>query len=117
VWNVATNEVAIADAAREARQKLAKDRPRVFTNDDIARLRQAAGEPPLSRPGLVTNEETLPASDIPVSNTPAPRKAPSQQQNPDATPNNQAPTDQNQTTPPTNMNQNQQRPSPFRPKN
>jgi hypothetical protein len=109
VWSTPTNQQSLADASREARQKLAKDRPRVFTNDDIARLRQAAGEPPLPRPGLVTNEQTMPASDIPAPNVP---KA-----TPNKEPNSQPQSDQNQTTPPTNMNQNQRRPSPFRPKN
>jgi hypothetical protein len=107
-WSAPVNQQNLADAAREARQKVAKDRPRVFTNDDIARLRRAAGEP-----GLVTNEQTMPASDVPAPNTSAPETNPRPRNNMQ----NNNPPASDQTTPPTPMNQNQQRPSPFKPKN
>jgi hypothetical protein len=66
---------------------------------------------------METNEQTMPASDIPAPNTPAPRGASrdDNQQHPDGVQNNQLPAS-DQTTPPTTMNQDQQRPSPFRPK-
>jgi hypothetical protein len=113
-WSLPENRQSLADVAREARQRLARDHPRVFTNDDIARLRHAAGEP--GRPGLVTNEQTMPASDIPIAVPRANHPNDSQQKPngeqiivpaPDHTPD--------QTTPPTATDQNQ-RPSPFRPK-
>jgi len=73
VYRVPVNEVGLADAAREARQKLAKDRPKVFTNDDVARLRRAAGEPLVGispSTGPVANEQTMPASDVTAPTTP-----------------------------------------------
>jgi hypothetical protein len=117
VWSLPENRESLAEAARAARQKLAKDRPRVFTNEDVDRLRLAAGEPPLGRPGMVTNERTMPASDVPAPNTPAPRGTSrgDNQQHPDGVQHNNLPAS-DQTTPPTTMNQDQQRPSPFRQK-
>lgn len=113
VWSMSANQESLADASRVAKQKLAQDHPRVFTNNDIARLREAAGEPglarPGSRPGLVTNEQTMPASDVTAPNASSPNS-----QNSPGVQNNLPASDQ--TTPPTNMNQNQRRPSPFRPK-
>jgi hypothetical protein len=115
-WSLPENRQSLADVAREARQKLAKDHPRVFTNDDIARLRHAAGEP--GRRGLVTNEQSMPASDIPVPNATVPKaNSPNDnQQKPNGEPIILPAPDHtsDQTTPPT-TNQNQ-RPSPFTPK-
>jgi len=98
VWSVSTNQESVADAAREARLRLAKDHPRVFTNDDIARLRIAAGEPPTApATGVITNEQTMPASDVAnqAANT---RTSGSTQNNLPAS---------NSTTPPANLNQDQ----------
>jgi hypothetical protein len=115
-----SSEVNLADAAREARQRMAKDRPRVFTNDDIARLRRDAGEPPLAAPGArpVTSEETMPASDVtaPGRKATTPGNRPNAAQNPDGAQNNLPASDQT-TTPPANQdNQNPAKHSPFQPK-
>ncbi len=113
VYGMPTGQESLADAAREARQRLARDHPRVFTNDDIARLRHAAGEPPLGiapsgRP--VTNEQTMPASDQTTPHPAAPNTT-----NPNNAPNkvqNNAPTS-DQTTPPAPGNQTPPKRSPF----
>jgi|SRR5579859_265511 len=107
VWSVSTNQESVADAAREARLRLAKDHPRVFTNDDIARLRIAAGEPPTApATGMITNEQTMPASDV-ANQAADTRTSGGTQNNLPAS---------NSTTPPTNLNQdqNQTKRSPSR---
>lgn len=123
VYRVPVNEVGLADAAREARQKVAKDRPKVFTNDDVARLRRAAGEPPVGispSTGPVANEQTMPASDVTAPTAPnmsnrnnePNAQQNSGQQNSNGVQNNMPAGDQ--TTPPAPMNQNQPKRSPFR---
>ena len=107
VGSVSTNQQSLADAAREARLRLAKDHPRVFTNDDIARLRMAAGEPSTaSAAKVITNEQTMPASDI-VTQSANARTSGSTQNNVPAS---------NSTTPSTDFShdQNQVKRSPFR---
>jgi len=122
VYRVPVNEVGLADAAREARQKLAKDRPKVFTNDDVARLRRVAGEPPVGispSTGPVANEQTMPASDVTAPTTPnmsnrnnePNAQQNSGQQNSNGVQNNMPAGDQ--TTPPAPM-KNQSKRSPFR---
>ena len=68
-YSLAPNQPSLAEAARESRQRLAKDHPRVFTNDDLARLRQTAEESPWGiwpAAPPVTSAQTMPAGDQPV---------------------------------------------------
>jgi len=70
-YSLTSDQPSLAEAAREARQKLAKEHPRVFTNDDIARLRQKAGEPAIGIAAAgppVTSQQTMPASDVTATN-------------------------------------------------
>jgi hypothetical protein len=65
-WAISNNTMGVAEAARLARAARATHKPRVFTNDDIARLR---GTAPVNVVGNntaapVTNEQTMPASDV-----------------------------------------------------
>jgi len=74
-YSLTSDQPSLAEAAREARQKLAKEHPRVFTNDDIARLRQKAGEPAIGIAAAgppVTSQQTMPASDVTTTNLAAP---------------------------------------------
>src|SRR5262245_5224050 len=64
-WAITSNTLGVAEAARLARAARAGHKPRVFTNADLARLR---GNAPVSVVGNtaapVTNEQTMPASDV-----------------------------------------------------
>lgn len=114
------DQPSLAEAAREARQRLAKDHPRMFTNDDVARLRRAAGEPPLgvSPAGPpATSEQTMPAGDQTAPSSAVPRTG--SPNNPEGTQNNGVQTNapaSGQTTPPASDNQSPVKSSPFRPK-
>ena len=66
--------MSLAEASAHAKQKRASDRPRVITNNDIARLHQGeqnqgfnAG---VSQSPPVANQNTLPASDVNAPTTP-----------------------------------------------
>jgi hypothetical protein len=79
-WSVGSGGESVADAARQARVQRAKDHPRVFTNEDLARL---SGAPLTNNNGaVVTNQNTMPASDVMPSqeqqSRPAPRRSPFQ---------------------------------------
>lgn len=82
-WSVGSESESVADAARQARVQRTKDHPRVFTNEDLARL---SGAPLTNNNGAsVTNQNTMPASDVmqpePQSQPqahPAPRRSPFQ---------------------------------------
>jgi hypothetical protein len=77
-YGLTSDQPSLAEAAREARQRLAKEHPRVFTNDDIARLRQKAGEPAIGIAAAgppVTSQQTMPASDVTTANPAAPNAA------------------------------------------
>lgn len=65
-WSISPSTLSVAEASRKARSVRAGRKSRVFTNADIARLR---GEAPVSVVGNagnvpVTNERTMPASDV-----------------------------------------------------
>ena len=85
-WSVGSGSESVADAARQARVQRTKDHPRVFTNEDLARL---SGAPLTNNNGaVITNQNTMPASDVmqpqqsePQSQQqahPAPRRSPFQ---------------------------------------
>jgi hypothetical protein len=101
-WAISTNTTGVAEAARLARAARATHKPRVFTNADIARLR---GNAPVSVVGNtappVTNEQTMPASDVQE-----------QEQNGATTPATPSPKTQ---APPANQNPSTPK-SPFRAK-
>ena len=101
-WAISANTMGVAEAARLARAARAAHKPRVFTNADIARLR---GNGPVSVVGNtappVTNEQTMPASDVQEP-----------EQNGATTPATPAPNTQ---APPANQNPSAPK-SPFRPK-
>lgn len=121
VYSVTSDQPSVAEAAREARQRLAKDHPRVFTNDDIARLRRNAGEPLVgvaSAGPPISSQQTMPASDVTTRNPTAPNTA-SPGNAPNEMQNNGMQTTvpaSDQTTPPASANQPPPKPSPFRPK-
>lgn len=76
-WSVGSKSESVADAARQARVQRAKDRPRVFTNEDLARLNGA----PLSNNNgaVITNQNTMPVSDVMQTqpqSSPAPLRSP-----------------------------------------
>lgn len=118
VYSVTSDQPSVAEAAREARQRLAKDHPRVFTNDDIARLRRNAGEPLVgvaSAGPPVTSQQTMPASDVTTPNPTAPNttslgNVPNEMQNNSI--QNTVPAS-DQTTPPASTNQPPPKRSPF----
>lgn len=82
-WSTSTGQEDVAQAARENRMQLARmqkkgARPEIFTNASIAHLRQAAGEPPAgvtAGGGPVTNQSTMPSSDIMPNDNASPTNA------------------------------------------
>jgi len=79
-WSVGSGSESVADAARQARVQRTKDHPRVFTNEDLARL---SGAPLSNNNGaVITNQNTMPASDVmppqEQQSRPAPRRSPFQ---------------------------------------
>lgn len=100
-WSISAADVSVAAAARQYRAQRASRKPRMFTNADIARLRDRGAVSVVGNNPPVTNEQTMPASDIEAetgSTTPA---APQQQM--------QAP---NQTVPPGEPHSPFRKPSP-----
>lgn len=98
-WTTGQSDESLAQAAAQAKTMLARGRPRVYTNDDIARLRQQEGLP-AGNQGTAANSNTMPASDVVNSDAnqaPAAKPAPA----PDQTPQNQPPVPQ--------------KPNPFQP--
>ena len=89
-WASSQDTESLAQASSKARTMQARNHPRVYTNDDIARLNQQQGAPAQNQ----ANPSTMPASDVvnngnqqaPAANpaaAPAQPQAPaSQQQNP-----------------------------------
>lgn len=63
-WAISNNTMGVAEAARLARAARAAHKPRVFTNADIARLRGNAPASTGDNTAPVTNEQTMPASDV-----------------------------------------------------
>ena len=84
-WTVGQSDESLAEASMRAKSMEARNRPRVYTNDDIARLRQQQGLP-AGNQGTVANPNTMPASDVMTNNNqapaanPAPKPAPTSQQ-------------------------------------
>jgi hypothetical protein len=79
-WSISGGGVSVAAAARQYRAERAGRKPRMFTNADIARLRDRGAvsvvgntQPP------VTNEQTMPASDVETESGPTTPTAPQQQ--------------------------------------
>ena len=104
-WQISSEGQDLASASRDARMHLAKDHPRVYNNEDIARFHNngaATGNGNMNtNAGPVTNQSTMPASDVmPSQNTSQP--ASQMQQSPQA--------QQPNTMPPPPVR------SPFRPK-
>lgn len=65
-WAISNETVSVAEAARKARALRASKKSRVFTNADIARLRSNDAVSVVGTPTTpVTNERTMPASDVP----------------------------------------------------
>jgi|SRR5579864_768607 len=93
-WAPGAQEQSLAEASAKARTMLARNHPRVYTNDDIARLNQQQSAPAANQ----ANPSTMPASDI-VNNPPAANPAAAQQ--PAAKPSPQQ--------------SNQKMPNPFQP--
>ena len=69
-WSISGTTVSVAEAARQARAAKVAHKPRLFTNNDLARLRSNApvsvvGNTSTPETGApVTNEQTMPASDV-----------------------------------------------------
>ena len=69
-WSISSSGVSVAEAARQARAAKVAHKPRLFTNNDLARLRSNApvsvvGNTSTPETGApVTNEQTMPASDV-----------------------------------------------------
>lgn len=84
-WTNGQSDESLAQAAAQAKTMLARGRPRVYTNDDIARLRQQQGLP---AGNTAANANTMPASDVvnsdvnqaPAAKPAAPNQAPQNQQ-------------------------------------
>jgi len=94
-WTISVTTASVAEAARQARAAKAAHKPRLFTNNDLARLRSNApvsvvgntSAPEASAP--VTNEQTMPASDVEApseSTTPATPQTQPATQSPGAQP-------------------------------
>ena len=96
-YSAGITEVSVAEAARRYRKQTAMQHPRTYTNEDIARLNQnAAPQVPNNSNQPVTNQSTMPASDVTSPQAPASEQAP--------------------TVPPTKANPQMQKKSPFAPK-
>jgi hypothetical protein len=82
VSGVGTQDVAMA--ARQAKARKAMDHPRLFTNEDLARLNQGGGMQTGVSSSIVTNPSTMPGSDInaqPQQNVQPQAQQPQAQQN------------------------------------
>lgn len=100
-WSIAGDTVSVAAAARQYRAQRASRKPRMFTNADIARLRDRGAVSVVGNNPPVTNEQTMPASDVEAESGPTTPAAPQQQM--------QAP---NQTVPPGQPHSPFRKPSP-----
>ena len=106
-WEVGNSGESLAEASMQARMHKSKDHPRVFTNDDIARLRNNGNLPAGASNGVinapVTNQNTMPASDVTV---PSGETVPAAGNQPQMAPPKVEP----------QQKANQKKPSPFTPK-
>jgi hypothetical protein len=79
-WSISGGGVSVAAAARQYRAQRANHKPRMFTNADIARLSDRSAVSVVGNtPPPVTNEQTMPASDVETEGGPTTPTAPQQQ--------------------------------------
>lgn len=82
-WSISGGGVSVAAAARQYRAQRANRKPRMFTNADIARLSDRSAVSVVGNtPAPVTNEQTMPASDVETEGEPTTPTAPQQQVQP-----------------------------------
>jgi hypothetical protein len=85
-WSISMETESVAAAARQYRAQRAGRKPRMFTNADIARLRDRGAVSIVGNMPPVTNEQTMPAADVEPEASPTTPAAPQQQmQAPDQT--------------------------------
>jgi hypothetical protein len=83
---------SLAQASRDAIARRQTDHPRVFTNEDIARLHgEAANNAPAGNGAPVTNQNTMPSSDVTAPQGATQPGVPPTYSNPQATPQTAAP--------------------------
>ena len=75
-WSISAADVNVAAVARQYRAQRASRKPRMFTNADIARLRDRGAVSVVGNTGPVTNEQTMPASDVEAESGPTTPTAP-----------------------------------------
>lgn len=75
-WSISGEGESVAAAARQFRAQRASRKPRMFTNADIARLRDRGAVSVVGNPAPVTNEQTMPASDVEAESGPTTPTAP-----------------------------------------